>query len=219
MHESARIASPADRPRAGRPTRDQAEARHAELLDVALDLFLEKGFEQTTMEAVAASVGMTKRTIYARYPDKRALFLATVQRAIERQLVPEERLAALDTSDLEATLSAVAKMRVANVMTPAGLRLQRIVNTESYRFPEIFAMSYEQGGKPVVDFLANLLRRHDSAGAVCVERPEMAANVFMSMVVGGPVRFIVSGHPLSEAEIEDRIAYAVNLFLNGVRSR
>ncbi len=189
------------------------------MLDAALDLFLEKGFEQTTMEGVAASVGMTKRTIYARYPDKRALFLATVERAIERSLVPEQRLAALDTSDVEATLTAIAHMRVANVMTPAGLRLQRIINTESYRFPEIFTMSYEQGGKRVVEFLADLLRRHDSAGAVCVTRPDMAANVFMSMVVGGPVRFIVSGNPLSQNEIDERIKFSVRLFLNGVRPR
>ena len=54
------------RPRAGRPTREQAEARHAELLDRALDHFLDKGFEQATIEAIAADVGMTKRTVYAR---------------------------------------------------------------------------------------------------------------------------------------------------------
>lgn len=210
---------PEAKARAGRPTRDQAEARHAELLDTALHIFLERGFEQTTMEGVAAAVGMTKRTIYARYADKAALFLATVQRAIERMIVPGAMLRDLDTGDLEATLSAVARMRVAQVTTPAGLRLQRIINTESYRFPQIFTASYEQGAGPVIAFIADLLRKHDSAGAVCVARPDMAANMFMSMVVGGPVRIIVSGNLLSEAEIEDRIAFAVRLFLNGVRTR
>ena len=45
-----------NRPRAGRPTREQAEARHEELLDRALDHFLDKGFEQATIEAIAADV-------------------------------------------------------------------------------------------------------------------------------------------------------------------
>ena len=54
------------RPGAGRPTREQAELRHQELLDRALELFLENGFELTTIESIAASVGMTKRTVYAR---------------------------------------------------------------------------------------------------------------------------------------------------------
>ena len=207
------------RPRAGRPTRDQAEARHAELLDTALDMFLERGFEQTTMEGVASAVGMTKRTVYARYTDKAALFIATVQRAIERMIVADDVLRDLDTGDLKQTLTALARMRVAQVMTPAGLKLQRIINTESYRFPQIFTMSYELGAGAVIAFLADLLRRHNSAGAVCVAQPDMAANVFMSMVVGGPVRLIVSGNPISQQEIDDRIAFSIDLFLNGIKPR
>lgn len=211
--------SSADRPRAGRPTRDQAEARHVELLDTALDMFLKRGFEQTTMEGVAAAVGMTKRTIYARYVDKAALFIATVQRAINRMVVADDVLHKMDTGNLEETLTAVARLRVAQVMTPSGLKLQRILNTESYRFPQIFTMSYEQGAGAVIAFLADLLRRHNSAGAVCVERPDMAANVFMSMVVGGPVRIIVSGNLLTQEEIDDRIGFSIRLFLDGVRPR
>ncbi len=207
------------RPRAGRPTAEQAQARQGELLDAALDMFLEHGFELTTMEAVAASVGMTKRTVYARYPDKAALFLASVQRAIERSIVPREILEATDQGDLEATLIAVARLRVGNVMTPEGLRLQRIINTESYRFPMIFTMAYEQSGKPVIDFLADLLRRHDAAGTIRLDRPDMAANVFMSMAVSGPVRIIVSGNPVDPAQIEDRIVFSVRLFLDGLRPR
>ncbi|MGH3248411.1 MAG: TetR family transcriptional regulator, partial [Trebonia sp.] len=75
---------------AGRPTREQAEARHQELLDAALDLFLEHGFELTTIEMVATRVSMTRRTVYARYAEKSALFRTAVQRAIERQIVPPD---------------------------------------------------------------------------------------------------------------------------------
>ncbi len=207
------------RSKAGRPTRDQAEARHGELLDTALDMFLESGFAQTTMEGVAAAVGMTKRTIYARYKSKADLFRATVQRAIEQSMVSDDALRALDNGDLESTLTAIAKMRVAHVMTPAGLKLQRIINTESYRFPEIFNWSYEQSAGPVITFLTDLLRQHDSVGAVCIERPDMAANFFMSMVVGGPVRILVSGNMLNQDEIDERINFAVRLFLDGARKR
>lgn len=205
--------------RAGRPTREQSERRRAELLDRALDMFLDKGYEQTTIEAVAAAVSMTKRTVYARYADKAALFHAAVQQAIERWIVPDASLRALETDDLETTLTAVARMRVAHVMTPEGLKLQRIINTESYRFPDIFTTAYEQGTKPVIAFLADLLRRHAASGAIGVERPEMAANVFLSMVVGGPVRIIVSGNTIDPEAIEDRIVFSVRLFLDGVRIR
>jgi TetR/AcrR family transcriptional repressor of mexJK operon len=204
---------------AGRPTRERAKARHAELLDRALDMFLERGFEQTSIESIAAAVGMTKRTVYARYAKKADLFIAVVSRAIDGQVVTDRELAQLDSGDLEDTLTALARMRIARVTTPGGLKLQRIINTESYRFPQIFTMAYERGTGVVITFLADLLRRHDSAGAVCVDRTDMAAIVFMSMVVGGPVRIIVSGNPLSQQEIDDRIAFGVRLFLNGVKPR
>jgi TetR/AcrR family transcriptional regulator, mexJK operon transcriptional repressor len=207
------------RPRAGRPTREQAEARHAELLDVALDHFLDKGYEAATIEAIAAAVGMTKRTVYARHSDKSMLFHAAVHRAIERYSIPDERIQATDCGDLEQTLRNIARLRIDLVASPEGRKLQRIINTESYRFPEIFNEVYELGAMPTIQFLAQLLRRETKAGALAVAEPDKAATVFMSMVVSGPVRIIVSGNVLSEEEIDERIAYAISLFLDGARPR
>lgn len=223
LDEESPLRQPTERtvpaPGAGRPTREQAEQRHAELLDRALDLFLEHGYEQTTIEAIAASVRMTKRTVYARYEDKAALFRATVQRAIERWTQPAEALRSLETDDLETTLLAIARMRVAHVMTPEGMKLQRIINAESYRFPEIFTAAYEQATAPLIDFLAQVLRRHRAKGTIGGTRPRMAAMVFLTMVVGGPARVIASGNRLDPREIEDRIVFSVRLFLNGIRLR
>ena len=84
---------------------------------------------------------------------------------------------------------------------------------------ENFKWSYENDAASAVVFLADLLRRYDTAGAVCIDRPEMAARVFMSMVVSGPVRPIVSGNPPSQREIDERIDFAVRLFLDGTRPR
>jgi TetR/AcrR family transcriptional repressor of mexJK operon len=204
---------------AGRPTREQAEARHEELLDAALDLFLEHGFELTTIEMVAARVSMTRRTVYARYAEKAALFNAAVQRAIERQIVPQDVLAGFDQGDLAATLEAVARLRIGQVMTPNGLRLQRIINTESYRFPEIFTANFEQSAKPVLDFVAGLLDRAIATGQISPTDSGAAASAFMSMVVGGQVRAIVSGRGPAPAELDRRITFTVRLLLDGLRPR
>ena len=144
----------------GRPTKKQAEQRHEQLLDRALEIFLEKGFELTTIDEIAASISMTKRTIYCRYKDKRALFKAAVQRAVDQWIVPIDVLKGADTGDLETTLLEIARIRVSNSLSPAGLRLQRIINAESFRFPEIL-QSYEDGALPAIKFLADLFRRHE----------------------------------------------------------
>lgn len=189
------------------------------MLEVALDIFLDLGFEQATTERIAGAVGMSKRTVYARYESKAALFRAAVRRAIERYTVPRESLDAVAGDDLESTLAAVARLRIANLATPVATKLQRILATQSYRFPELFHAAFEEGAGPTIAFLADLFARSDAAGETRVTEPERAASAFLSLVVGGPARMIVAGAALEEAEIETRIRFAVGLFLNGVRRR
>lgn len=203
--------------RAGRPTREQAQARQAELLDAALDHFLDKGFETATIDAIAASVSMTKRTVYARYPDKAALFRAAVRCAIEALAVPPEDLRAARAGRLEDTLYNIAALRLGRLLTPAGLKLQRVINTESYRFPDIFTTAYELGALPVINFIAQVLVEETHAGRLAVEDPHLAANLFAAMVITGPVRVVVTGNYLPQKEVERRIRYAIHLFLEGAR--
>jgi AcrR family transcriptional regulator len=189
------------------------------MLDTALDLFLQHGFELTTIEMIAARVNMTKRTIYARYPDKASLFRTAVQRAIERQIVPEDVLDGFDNGDLSETLEKIARLRISQVMTPNGLRLQRIINTESYRFPEISRANFEQSAKPVIDFVARLLERAIERGTIGPTDPGLAASAFMSMVVGGQVRAIVSGQTPTRTETDEKVRFTVRLILDGLRPR
>lgn len=209
----------AKRPRIGRPTREESQRRQEELLECALDTFLERGFEQTTMEQIAITVGMSKRTVYARYPDKDSLFKAAVRRAIERYTVPLETLQAVETEDLEETLTAVARIRISNVATPTGIKLQRILSTQSFRFPELFEDSFRDTTGATIEFLSGLFIRHNARGNTSVEDPEQAAFAFLSMVVGGPARLITYGSHISEEEIEKRVRFSVHLFLNGICPR
>ena len=171
------------------------------------------------MEAIAAGVSMTKRTVYARYPDKAALFMAALRRGIEAFAVPPERVAAALDADLETTLVNIARLRVALVATPQGLRLQRIINAEAYRFPTILGLYYALATEPTVAILADVLAQRTATGELALADPLLAANVFFSMVVSGPVRFLTSGNALEPDDLEARIAFAVRLFLNGARPR
>ncbi|MEO5586155.1 MAG: TetR/AcrR family transcriptional regulator [Novosphingobium sp.] len=203
----------------GRPTRDQAEQRNRELLDKALDLFLEHGFERTTIEAITASVGMAKRTVYARYGDKLTLFKAALHRAIEEWVVPIDRLRAAENSDLEETLQQVGSILVANILTPAGLRLMRITNAESIRMPEIAEYTVREGTGPTVQFLTDLFVRRLTDPRPDAQEASDAANAFLHLVVGGPASTMAWGVLLDEAEIERTTRYSVHLFLSGLLHR
>jgi AcrR family transcriptional regulator len=197
----------------GRPT-----LSNEELLDRALDLFLEKGFERTTIDAITASAGMAKRTVYLRYGDKTALFKAALQRAIEEWIVPVEQLRAMESDDLEQTLLRVGQVLVANLLTPAGLRLLRITNAESARMPEIGAYTYQHGTEPTIEYLADLLLRRVPLRDGSTEARE-AAVAFLYLVVCGPPTMTAWGMVLDANEVDRHTRYCVRLFLHGLLPR
>jgi len=126
-------------------------------------------------------------------------------------------LKSADTGDLERTLLEIARIRALNNVSPAGLRLLRIINAESFRFPEIL-QSYEEGARPAIRFLADLFRRHEGKELGKVENPQFAAMMFLSMVAAAS-RTVVLGKPPDEAAIMKRASRCVELFLNGLRAR
>jgi TetR/AcrR family transcriptional regulator, mexJK operon transcriptional repressor len=203
------------RPGPGRPTREQAKLRNFELLDRALDLFLENGFERTTMEGIASDVGMAKRTVYAQYGDKRTLFKASLERAIDEWIVPVEVLRAAESDDFEETLLEIGRILVDNILTPAGLRLLRITNAEANRMPEISAYTYEQGTKLTISYLADLLHRRLDLGK---SDAHDAALAFLYLVVGGPANSAAWGVKAELAGIHRHTRYCVRMFLYGMLS-
>jgi AcrR family transcriptional regulator len=198
----------------GRPT-----LSNEELLDKALDIFLERGFERTSIDAITAAAGMAKRTVYLRYGDKTALFKAALERAIEEWIVPIETLRAAETDDLEETLLRVGQILVTNLMKPAGLRLLRITNAESGRMPEIGAYTYRHGTERTIAYLADLFRRRLEPDGGELAEAEDAALGFLHLVVSGPPTMTVWGLHLDEAAIDRHTRYAVDLFLHGLRPR
>ena len=197
----------------GRPT-----LTNEELLDKALDLFLEKGFERTTIDAITASAGMAKRTVYLRYSDKTALFKAALQRAIEDWIVPVERLRAAESDDVEETLLRVGNILLENLMGPAGLRLLRITNAESARMPEIGAYTHQNGTAPTIAYLADLIQRRIPFRSDIADAQE-AAFAFLYLVACGPATMAAWGVVLDNAAIDRHTQYCVRLFLYGLLPR
>lgn len=193
----------------GRPTREQSEARNRELLETALDLFLEHGFDGTTIEAIVDKVGMARRTVYGRYGDKITLFKAALQRAIDDWVVDADRLQAAEADDLEETLLAVARLMVANVRTRSGMRLARIANAEAFRMPEIAAYLWERTAQVALDYLTDLFRRRISP-----DTDRDAAHAFLLLVVEGAFQTMVWDKP-TDAEFDRQIVFRTRLFLRG----
>ena len=81
----SKLAERGDDPQARRERRK--EARPGELLDAALDLFVEKGFAATRAEEVAARAGVSKGTLFLYFQSKEDLFKAVVQENLSVRFV------------------------------------------------------------------------------------------------------------------------------------
>ena len=211
---SARLLRDGAARRRGRPRRGEAVQLDDELLKHALGHFLERGFDGTTINAITASFGMSKQTVYARYGDKMTLFRASLERAIDEWLVPLDGLAGLESDDLEATLIDVARAIVSTLMSPAGLQLIRITNAESYRMPEIGAYTYRHGQERIALFLSDLFRRRIFANAVECPDLDDLATTFLNLM-SGPARRRAWGLAEDETDLERFACQQVRLFLYG----
>lgn len=198
----------------GRPTAEIIALRNEELLDKSLDMFLEKGFEATTIDALCSAVGMSRKTIYSRYGDKDTLFKAALQRAIDQWIVPVEELRAEESDDLEATLVAIARRWVANIKKPSGMRLVRIANTEVFRDPEVARYLWERTAQPTIGFLTELLLRRLNVAAPEQRNAEDAAAAFLILVVEGSIQHAVWGQMPPE-DFDRQILFRTRLFLQG----
>jgi AcrR family transcriptional regulator len=81
------------RPYRSERRREQAEQTRARVLDAAAGLFRERGWEGTSIAAIAASAGVSAETVYAGFGTKRALLGELVGRAVrgdDPRPVPEQ---------------------------------------------------------------------------------------------------------------------------------
>ena len=135
------------------------EARPQELLDAALDLFVEKGFAATRSEEVAARAGVSKGTLYLYYPSKEDLLKAVVRHNVVNQIAEGTdfiRQFAGPTSELLATVLRLWWERMGD--TPAA-GVVKLMMSEARNFPDIAQFYVDEVIEPSHAMLAQMLRR------------------------------------------------------------
>ena len=203
--------------RTGRPTRAEAQEIERRIQAVAVDAFLTHGFDGTTMEAVASAAGVTRRTLYAKYRDKEALFVAAVPLALATSLrgIPLE----VPDGPLDEVLRSLARQIIARLVEPQAVKLRRFAMLESDR---LAALDEPAGVDIYLDSIraiADVLATHPDLGDIAGEDLERASDLFVAMVAGGSTllaEFGVYRTPEHEAR---HIDAAVDLFLLGVLPR
>lgn len=129
----------ADRPDPETRWKRRSDARPDEILDAALDLFVEKGFDAARMEDVAKRAGLSKAGVYLYFDSKEALLKALIAREVAPIAQRAEAIAAAGAAEPEQALRMIAGFVVSRLSEARVFSVPRLVISISNRFPEIAA--------------------------------------------------------------------------------
>ncbi|MDD3798672.1 MAG: helix-turn-helix domain containing protein [Novosphingobium sp.] len=169
--DTARRKQPARSPRKGRPTKEQAQALHAGILEAATDLFTQEGFS-TSMDAVATHAKVSKRTLYAHYPSKQHLYEAALT-WLSGDLAKPATVLAGDLPLDEALMKFSASL-LELYTRPKVVAFAQLIQKESSRFPELDAASRRQFDDNILQPLKSLLDRRPEIDPAAVNTAIMA---------------------------------------------
>ena len=202
------------------PSTRRRDNRRQRILTIALDAFLENGYANTSMSAIAALVGGSKGTLYNHFSTKEELFLACIQSFIESH--SQQTFSAIDEGGAPTrVLGNFCRFFIAAITSKTDLALTRLVIAEAGRFPAIGRTFYQSGPVPGVARLATYIAQAMAAGQLRRDDAERAALLLFSLCqsrIYQEVLFNVSKPPgAKKIAAEADAAVATFMVLYGIR--
>ena len=201
------------KPRArGRPKLEDVAALEGKLLAVALKAFLEDGYGGASLNKIVAAAGVSKTTLYSRFTSKEDLFRAIIYQQIGR-VAPTLRL---DTNDLRAGLTLHANRALEVSLKGDILAINRLIYSESHRFPELGAAAAERSQLGVKQVSAFIRRCAASEGVTC-RHAEDVAEAFILMLRGWYINIILKNQRVTAVERKQWVDRAVHALISDWR--
>ena len=194
----------------GRPPRAVSEQTAGRIIDAAKTLFLREGYERTSMDALAAALGMSKRTLYARFPGKAELFRAVVHSVAKSHLLATESIDVARRS-LRSQLLAVGGRLIEAVLDPDMVG-------EAHQFPELATLLSDLRSERVIGLVAGLLRHSGVRGRMGNAEARRDAEIFVALVALPPLRRAVlrAGDHDDPEQAARMLRRRVDIFLHGI---
>ncbi|WP_342780504.1 TetR/AcrR family transcriptional regulator [Arenimonas fontis] len=211
-------------PRAARPPtppgRPKDLEKRAAILEAAKLLFPERGYEGTSMDAIAQAAGVSKLTVYSHFQDKDTLFVEAVKAKCE-DLLPSDLFLKRTAEPWERQLHRIAQAFFRLINSDEAIAVARVLArqmSEDAHLPRLF---WEAGPKRTQEALAGFLRAGVQSGAVDIPDCDLAASQLCALLKGEHhARLMCGCQERLDAEQERRhIEATVDLFLRAYGRR
>jgi AcrR family transcriptional regulator len=163
--------------------RRRAEARPDEVLDAALDLFIEQGFAQTRVDDIAKRAGISKGAVYLYFPSKESIIEALVRRAVVPIAEHALSFAREYEGDPRLVITMVLKMLAGRLTDPRLIAIPKLLMREVLGFPELAVMYRTEVLDKVMPVVTGLLKKGIDQGYLRQVDPELTIRSIVGPVM------------------------------------
>lgn len=185
----------------GRPPRPEEDVRRA-LLQSAMDVLLESGYEAATMEAIARRAGVAKKTAY-RHAENRQELIGLAVRQWTDGYAPSMQMDPQDTGDVAQALRTILENVCMQVLSETAVRVFRLLTTEFPGKQELLDSYQRNGIERGQMLLSGWLEKQSRKGLLHAPEPAVLAKAILAMAVAEPLRQMALGmmRPLPEGSV------------------
>jgi AcrR family transcriptional regulator len=186
--------------RRGRPAND---ALGQTIVDAAYELFVELGFQATTLDKVVQRAKISKLSIYRHFENKEALFSAAIAARCQQLFAPQALVEGLEGS-AEDQLMAVGSSLLRTLLNPDVRSLEAMIMADKTNQKSLSKLHYEVGPAHVIAQIEAVLRRLHAKGVLNVPDPLRSARLFAALFKGSDL-LIIARFDEARAEDDDEI--------------
>ena len=146
------------------PRQRRKEARPQELIDAALELFVEKGFAATRTDEVALRAGVSKGTLYLYYDSKEELLKAVIRERLSSEIEAGAQELRQHTGSCADVLRGMLAQWWLRVFESPASGVFKLVITEVRNFPEIADTYFREVVEPGRKLIGGVIRRGIESG-------------------------------------------------------
>lgn len=192
-----------------------APTKRDQILDAATRVFLQHGYEGTSMDRVATESGAARRTLYNQFENKEALFDAMTARIWNSFPVFDITRDEESLRDPKLGLTRLGHAVSDFWIAPEAVAFLRMVISEGPRFPALTKTFFERGKAPAMGAVAEYIEALAKRKLIKVKNSKLAARQFLGLI-DEPllwVRVVGIDETYSARERQTIVENAVDMFL------
>ncbi len=195
----------------GMKNKTRQEEKRNTIINAAVEAFQQLGYDNASMDYIAELAQASKRTVYNYFPGKELLFQEVLNRLI-RDVYRLKEIKYDAGRSLQEQLGDFAEVKIAVTRDPAWLSLMKVAIGVFISHPEIAQETIAKAQK-LERNLVGWLEAAAQDGRMNLNDPQLAADIFWSMVSGGVFWPAIFEEPKMEEDIQQLKQEIIDTFL------